>query len=295
MTWEFTQQQLKQIESLISWKILNIQQSISWSKDLITVQIKADLGSEYQKIIENANSGVNNWLIIFSILVPVLVWIIWWFFYNRIQEKEKNVEIIKKDLIELENLIINKQKDLQKFVKDKEWEIYDAVIQNMADKHFERISNIPQDITNLGWLLATYERDYINELHYTYLITGINTLKQKNPVDKEKLNLFYVFIYQYFPWKIFETNIILDNIGITNLIFRFAYPEERKYSTIQIIETYKQRKQNIEFFKEYLWTIYSYTPIDNWLIELINNKLWEELGGFNFENYKNKSWERKIQ
>ena len=60
MTGAITSGQATYIDAVITRQLTYIQSSISGSKDLITMQVKSELGTEYQKIIENANSGIAN-------------------------------------------------------------------------------------------------------------------------------------------------------------------------------------------------------------------------------------------
>ena len=62
----------------------DIQKSISGYKDIVVIQVKADMWTEYQKIIENANSGISNQITTFNVILVIL-----WLFWARISQITK--------------------------------------------------------------------------------------------------------------------------------------------------------------------------------------------------------------
>ena len=210
----------------------DIQKSISGYKDIVVIQVKADMWTEYQKIIENANSGISNQITTFNVIL-VILWLFWARIsryinkkYNKIK-KIKNIVDTKK--IEIENI----KEDVNKFINDQEDIIFNRVMELMTDRYLSSLDVDPKYINSLFSFLNIIDKKYINQNHYDKLKSKLNNISDSWLIDTYIIVMLYLF-----PVSLFEDEEVdFNKLSHINLFY-----SESKIKLTAIKNYYKINK-----------------------------------------------------
>lgn len=294
-TWEILL--IEQLQKQLSWqheKISQIEKSLwTW---WIVMQVKSELWTEYQKIIESANWWISNSLESFWILFWVFWSILWVYItilFSKISDKEKEIKTIDKnindknnDILEIEKRLIEKEKNLteiQNKIDSQDDRIYNLVSLKLINERFDRLETNPEDWSHLKSIIMASNTDIVRirwEKNYKIL-----------------LDLYWKYVeitavlYQFFPdylfrdWKIWLWINWISNWKVWN------YRSEINDWTSKIFELFVQHKNEHyeKYLIEYLKFIYNKLLVENMftfssyqidkLNSFINNKVieaWEQ-------------------
>lgn len=273
------------IVQLSTWIILNINKSqrddtqiseseINDKTKNIKNEIKAELGKDYQDILSYTTQQVNQYQNTFrnnaTILITtatVIVGFIARFFQqhiswilNKVKALADSTEVLSNSInLKLEELDQTKKniEELQEKINNQWEKINKNVLQKLADGRFKRISIDPKEINNLFGILATIDKEFINEIHFNNLLEWLHRAhKNTRGSSKNEYGNISMLIRQHFPVEGFrQDDIEWSYSGILS----GAYPIEIRENTQLLVSVLSKTNSKVYLnnLVKYFEAIYS--------------------------------------